>query len=196
MKNKSSFRKFFDFRSFSNHLGTLDVPRNTTQLRSRFSQMMANYLQQVSQDPKTNRPSHYNEQSQFDPNNYYRKRSPSELDDPTVSPYQHHHYDPPNDKSTELYNNFRDSSHSNSTVALREHAPRPFVPGAANPYLKHHARLYSNHYIRVGAETATVDIGQVYILYCYLLLGFFIEMCPTWYHYVSPEYGGTPSWSG
>lgn len=158
------------------------------------SKIVSSYLQQWSQEPRTNRPSHYNEEAQNDPKNPWRKRAPAEYAPKEEAPYQHSYYNPPNDKSTELYNNFRDSGHTNGAVALREGPRRRFIPGAANPYLRSFGRYYSNHYQRLAAESETGQITSMYIAWLLVASAPIIYFSPALALYTGPEYGGLFLW--
>lgn len=187
----SGFRKLFTNRRLFTSLKARRRLPNLNGLPAKFSEMLSNYLLSVGREPKTKRASHYNEEAQNNKKCYYRRRD-DEISSPEEAPYQHFHYDPPNDKTTELYNNFRDNGHANNIVALRERPSRRFVPGAANPYLLSHARLYSNHYVRLGYESEAHDDMQMGMFQGFWLIGLLVWSSSVWYHNVTPELGGTP----
>lgn len=196
MHKHSTLRKLLNIRFYVSSFSRKDLSDrfniSSNSVDIRLSQMSA-YLQQLSQEPKTNKPSHYTEEVKYDSQNPWKKRNPEELSSLEEAPYQQHYYDPPNDKTTQLYNNFRDSSHCRYPVALREHAPRRFVPGVANAYLRSHSRLYSNHYIRLAPESeAPSDMMPCIIIYSFFSTMAFIFIAPAIFLYFSPEHGGTP----
>lgn len=179
---------------FIKHFSLSKVQNESPLLKGKATKAVYSYLEQLNQDPRTARPSHYNREAQNDPNNLYRKRPAEEYDDPEVSPYQHNGYVPPNDTTTELYKNFRDSGHLSSTVALRERPPRKFIPGAANPYLRSHGRYYSNHYMRLAPDSENPEAYSTYAIYMFIIIGVIEKVSPAYALYTGPEYGGQFPW--